>query len=159
MKELWLPVYGLEDQYLVSNVGRVQCRQTGNIRRLVLLDNRYVALPLNRKMRKVHHLVAEAFIEPRPDGMLCLHRDDDKFNNTPENLYWGTAKQNQRDCIRNGHRQNQSGQANNNAKLTPDQVRAIRIAVGTCKGLGRQFNCDPMTISLIKRRKLWAELV
>ena len=102
MKELWRPVYGLESEYLVSNVGRVQCLQTGNMHKLCLLDNRYVAVKMNGKMRKVHHLVAEAFICPRPDGMLCLHKDDDKFNNTPENLYWGTQSQNQQDSLRNG---------------------------------------------------------
>ena len=102
MKELWLPVYGLETEYLVSNVGRVQCRQTGNIRKLQLLDDRYVVLKLKGKMRKVHHLVAEAFICPRPAGMSCLHRDDDKLNNTPDNLYWGTLSQNQKDACRNG---------------------------------------------------------
>ena len=102
MNEVWLPVHGLEDQYLVSNVGRVQCRQTGNIHRSQLLANKYVAVKMNQRIRKVHHLVAEAFIGPRPEGLLCLHRDDDKFNNTPENLYWGTQSQNLKDCIRNG---------------------------------------------------------
>ena len=157
MKELWLPVYGLEDQYLVSNVGRVQCRQTGNIRRMYALDGRYVAVAMNQKIRKVHHLVAEAFIGPRPEGMLCLHRDDDKLNNTPENLYWGTQKQNQQDCIKNGHRPSQSGEANHNAKLDEDAVRAIRAAQGTCKAIGKQYGVSPMTVSLIKRGKLWSQ--
>ena len=158
MEELWLPVVGHEDQYLVSNVGRVQCQETGKILSLALLDDRYVAAWLPPKLRKVHHLVAEAFICPRPEGLFCLHRDDDKFNNTPENLYWGTLEQNQRDCTRNGHRRCQKGTENNSAKLTPETVRAIRVAAGTCKELGRRFSCSPMSISLIKRRKIWAHL-
>ena len=157
MQELWLPVHGYE-ACLVSNVGRVYSHEYRRLLGLVLLDDRYVATTINRKIRKVHHLDAEAFICPRPKGLFCLHKDDDKFNNTPENLYWGTLSQNQRDCIKNGHRPNQAGQANYNAKLTPDKVLAIRGAVGTYKELGSQFNCHPMTISLIKRRKLWAEL-
>ena len=158
MQELWHPVLGFEGEYLVSNVGRVMCAHTGQIRRSQLLDNKYVAVCMNSKLLKVHHLVAEAFIGPRPDGLLCLHRDDDKFNNTPENLYWGTASQNQRDCHRNGHRK-QDGANNNNAKLNPELVREIRAAVGSCRALGKKYGVDPMTISLVKRRKLWAECV
>ena len=145
------------NQFRVSNFGRVQNIKTKLIYSQVLLDGRYPAVKLNRKMRKVHHLVAEAFIGPRPEGMLCLHRDDDKLNNTPANLYWGTQKQNQQDCIRNGHRPSQSGQANHNAKLDEDAVRAIRAATGTCKAIGDQFGISAMSVSLIKRRKLWAE--
>ena len=80
--EVWQPVHGLEDFYLVSNVGRIWSLINDQPMRLSLLGGRYVAVELKGKMRKVHHLVAEAFICPRPDGMLCLHRDDDRFNNT-----------------------------------------------------------------------------
>ena len=102
MNELWRPVYGLEESHLVSNYGRVWSLMYGKRMSLSLLDGRYPAVQLKGKMHKVHHLVAEAFICPRPEGLLCLHRDDDKLNNTPENLYWGTQSQNQKDSMRNG---------------------------------------------------------
>ena len=158
MQELWLPVVGLENEYLISNVGRVMCAITGTIRRSQLLGGKYVSVSMNGKARKVHQLVAEAFIGPRPDGLYCLHRDDDRFNNTPENLYWGTQSENQKDCHRNGHRR-QDGIHNNAAKLNPELVREIRAATGTCKALGKKYAVDPMTISLVKRRKLWAECI
>tara|TARA_B100001094_G_scaffold25018_1_gene20963 strand:- start:691 stop:1170 length:480 start_codon:yes stop_codon:yes gene_type:complete len=156
MKELWRPVVGLEGKYLVSNVGRVWSVRLNAPLSLVLLAGKYPACNINRKMHKVHHLVAEAWHGPRPEGLLCLHRDDDKLNNTPENLYWGTQSQNMRDCIRNGHRQDQAGTANPSAKLDPDKVRAIRSAEGTCAGIGKQFGIHAQTVSLIKRGKLWA---
>lgn len=34
--------------------------------------------------------------------MIGLHRDDDKSNNTVENLYWGTYSDNAHDAVRNG---------------------------------------------------------
>ena len=34
--------------------------------------------------------------------MECRHLDDDKTNNTPENLCWGTRSENTYDKIRNG---------------------------------------------------------
>lgn len=51
---------------------------------------------------RVHVLVLEAFVSPRPEGMLALHRDDDKLNNHVENLYWGTYSDNMHDAVKNG---------------------------------------------------------
>ena len=158
--EQWRPVRGHEDFYLISSNGQVWNLRLNRTLKQRWLDGRYLAVMLrvNGKQvtKKIHHLVAEAFIGPRPDGMLCLHRDDDRSNNTPDNLYWGTAKQNQADCTRNGHRQDQAGTANNNAKLNCEMVKQIRDAKGTCASIGHQFGCSPMSVSLIKRRKLWA---
>lgn len=43
---------------------------------------------------KMHRLVCEAFHGPCPSGMETLHLDDDGLNNRPENLCWGTRKDN-----------------------------------------------------------------
>ena len=51
---------------------------------------------------RVHRLVLEAFVGPAPDGMDGCHRDDDKDNNTLDNLYWGTRAENMADQVRNG---------------------------------------------------------
>lgn len=54
-------------------------------------------------LRSAHYLVCSAFNGPRPDPSFhCAHRDDDKSNNCPDNLYWATPKQNMADAIRNG---------------------------------------------------------
>jgi hypothetical protein len=43
----------------------------------------------------IHRLVCEAFHGPAPEGKpYALHRDEDGANNRPENLYWGTQKEN-----------------------------------------------------------------
>ena len=55
-----------------------------------------------RKSYKVHVLVLDAFVGPRPNGMQGLHRDDDHANNNLSNLYWGTQSQNMADRLRNG---------------------------------------------------------
>ena len=51
----------------------------------------------------VHTLVLEAFVGPRPDGLLGLHADDDPSNNALQNLRWGTQSQNILDCVANGN--------------------------------------------------------
>lgn len=48
-----------------------------------------------RKTRKVHRLVCAAFSGPAPrDQPVCMHLDENPRNNRPENLQWGTQKEN-----------------------------------------------------------------
>lgn len=45
--------------------------------------------------RKVHQLVCEAFHGPKPfDAAVVIHLDENALNNRPENLRWGTQKEN-----------------------------------------------------------------
>jgi hypothetical protein len=45
--------------------------------------------------RKVHQLVCEAFHGPKPfDAAVVIHKDENALNNRPENLKWGTQKEN-----------------------------------------------------------------
>ncbi|QDP54003.1 MAG: putative uncharacterized HNH endonuclease [Prokaryotic dsDNA virus sp.] len=45
--------------------------------------------------RKVHQLVCEAFHGPKPfETAVVIHKDEDALNNRPENLKWGTQKEN-----------------------------------------------------------------
>ncbi len=44
---------------------------------------------------KVHRAVCEAFHGPPPfKGAVVIHRDENALNNRPENLKWGTQKEN-----------------------------------------------------------------
>lgn len=57
---------------------------------------KYYNLPTKRFGNlKVHQLVCEAFHGPRPfEGAVVMHKDEDALNNRPENLAWGTMKEN-----------------------------------------------------------------
>ena len=115
MDEKWLPIPG-HDHYEVSDHGRV--RSTGRYQTIrggkqaffpgkVLSPapgaKGHLHVVLNRgKTRQVHHLVLEAFVGPRPSGMLALHRDGDSANNRLSNLYWGTHSDNGHDAVRHG---------------------------------------------------------
>lgn len=47
------------------------------------------------KNYKVHRMVCEAFHGPPPfDGAVVIHLDENGLNNRPENLKWGTQKEN-----------------------------------------------------------------
>lgn len=50
---------------------------------------------VKRKSYKVARLVCEAFNGSPPDGLnVCMHMDENSRNNRPENLCWGTQKEN-----------------------------------------------------------------
>jgi hypothetical protein len=98
--ELWRPVLGFEDLFRVSNCGGVRAPD-----RLVtpyVHPQGYRHVSLRGVQRSVHSLVLEAFVCPRPAGMLGLHRDDVKWHNHVSNLYWGSPAENARDSVRNG---------------------------------------------------------
>ena len=113
--EKWLPVVGHEGRYEVSDRGRVRSLDRLNARGQKIKGRILKERPLpNGRPRVsiaaggravdayVYHLVLDAFIGPRPQGMECLHWDDDPTNNTLENLRWGTRADNMRDMSRNG---------------------------------------------------------
>lgn len=89
--------------YQFSNTGHV--KKFGRPAR-VHLNAGYPTIILSngliKKRIRVHHVVAELFIGPRPEGLLVRHLDDDKENNCVSNLAYGTHYDNSQDAIRNG---------------------------------------------------------
>lgn len=117
MEERWNPVVGFEGVYSVSDRGRVK-RETGvdsagrkwpgRVLKPRLDRYGYVKYTLYTRGQPhyvtAHRIVAEAFIgPPLGDKTMVLHKDDDPLNNTPGNLYWGTALNNAQDLINNGN--------------------------------------------------------
>lgn len=110
MKEIWKDVKGFEKYYKVSNFGRVISKPRKIIRpngvcvikpekeMKLPVDNGYARInfSINGKnhLKRVHRLVAEAFI-PNPQNKPCInHIDGNKQNNHISNLEWCTKKEN-----------------------------------------------------------------
>jgi hypothetical protein len=55
-----------------------------------------------RGKKKVHQLVAAAFLGPRPPGMVTRHADGIKEHVALSNLCYGTNKDNSQDAVRHG---------------------------------------------------------
>jgi hypothetical protein len=112
MTEAWKTIAEAPD-YEVSDQGRVrrvvpdwQGKYLGRVLRPSNLRG-YAGHTLctddGKITRKVHRLVCEAFNGPcPPDKSHCAHRDGDRTNNTPGNLYWATAQENADDRERHG---------------------------------------------------------
>ena len=120
MNEVWRPVPGWESLYEVSDLGRVrsfdrpvvQLSRSGNPVTVVYkakvltprsgggrkVSDRYrmVSLAKNNKPVNVyiHHLVAAAFLGPKPEGAEVNHKDCDKTNNALSNLEYVSRDEN-----------------------------------------------------------------
>lgn len=101
--EVWKDVVGWEEKYKVSNLGRVWNKiKDVEIAQVVTGDPQYKYVNMNLnglfKLRRVHILVAQAFIEnDEPETKKFVdHIDRNKFNNHLRNLRWVTNSGNQR---------------------------------------------------------------
>lgn len=97
--EEWRCISGYNGVYEVSSQGNVRNAMTGRILKPGMLRNGYLIVVLSksntRKTCTVHRLVAEAFI-PNPLGLSQVnHCDEDKTNNSVDNLEWCSQSYNQ----------------------------------------------------------------
>lgn len=101
MKEEWRNISGFEGMYEVSNLGNVKSYVVDKQGKLMIPGNNkkgYKQLILRKNgkaySRKVHRLVAEAFLENTNNYPQINHIDEDKANNNANNLEWCSAKYN-----------------------------------------------------------------
>lgn len=77
----------------VSNYGCVEKITTGHLYTPHLKDG-YYCIKRNKKTIFIHHLVAETFIEPRPENLVIDHKDGNKHNNKLSNLRYADSYEN-----------------------------------------------------------------
>lgn len=104
MNEIWKDIPGYEGFYQVSNTGKVKSMNYGRSGVpgiLVTGDNGsgYQFVKIRNLDKKysyhyVHRLVWESFYGPIPEGLQINHKDENKSNNSLENLEIVTPKQN-----------------------------------------------------------------
>lgn len=98
MKEIWRDVKGYEGLYQVSNFGRVKRVTTGRIFKGCKDNSGYLRVNLSKdsvtSTNTLHRLVAEAFITNQENKPDVNHIDEDKTNNSINNLEWSTRKEN-----------------------------------------------------------------
>lgn len=111
-KEHWKPIKEWEELYEVSDIGnvkRLERSYTDSLGRNITLPEKILSVHFNNKTRyqrvnlsangktttrDVHRLVAEAFI-PNPDNLPFInHKDENRRNNSVDNLEWCTPAYN-----------------------------------------------------------------
>lgn len=108
---------------------------------------------------RVHRLVCMAFhgLPSSPD-LQAAHCNGNHRDNRPSNLRWATFRENVEDRMRHGKMR---GEAHANAKLSEEQVLAIRdlSARGVrAPALAQQFGINRSTVGEIVRREKWKHL-
>lgn len=157
MIETWksAPVAEVADAYEISSLGRLRRvtggkgtragyilkpKSTGQYLGWALTANGY------RKVHYAHHLVALAFIGPRPPGAEINHRNLDKHDNRLENLEYVTRGENQLHAISHGVRLKVS--LEDRAK-----IRSLYHAGGRPSVLARRYGIHRCTVYAIAVRK------
>ena len=163
-EEIWAFVNG-ESDYLVSNQGRVKNAQTGRILSPYATgkgyrnNKGYMSIRIKGKAKKVHRLVAEAFL-PNPESLPQVnHKDGNTYNNCADNLEWCTAKDNVAHSVIMGL--HAVGENVKNSKLTAETVLKIRDLYKRgdseygVKPLARRYGVSHATIRNIVNEKKW----
>ena len=153
--------------YEVSNLGRVRRQNrilvaswTGTV------GKQYLACGLcdgaRRRCARVHILVAESFLGPKPMGLETAHLDGDRANNALNNLRYVTCSEN--NLHKREHGTMSRGEDRHNAKLTPEDVLDIRrraaprSRVNGYAALAREYGISEQHAFKVANRKAWVHV-
>lgn len=182
MSETWKAIAGYEGYFSVSDLGRIRSETrtvphkrhgsvtyTGKMLSPTITErgaNRYCLINLTKdgkgKSWLVHRLVAAAFVDNPNDQNVVNHIDGDGTNNRASNLEWISAQENTEHAYRLGLAKGNVGIKNPSAKLTVDDVRAIKELIRegqmTQRAIAEKFGVVPMVITDIKKGRTWTHV-
>lgn len=169
--EIWKPVKGFEKYYEVSNEGRVRSKDRirsngipikGKVLKPNVLKDGYAqaTLVVNGKpyWKKIHRLVAEAFIENPENKPQVNHKNGIRNDNRIENLEWCTVSENHRhafDVLGKKAAKYWLGKASVNRKLSEFQIEEIKKDTRSQIVIAKDYGVCQQTISNIKTGKYY----
>lgn len=109
-----------------------------------------------RKSCKIAHLVAAAFVGPRPRRAVVRHLNGDNQDDRAVNLTYGSQKQNIQDKLTHGTMP--LGEDHHSAKLTEEAVREIRLSPIKTAELARKFGVAYAVVWAVRRGKTWKHI-
>ena len=173
VSEIWKPVFGWGDCYVVSDLGHVARVATRGGRKMWrpmagrIDGNGYASVPLSRlgkqKVRLIHRVVWEAFHGPIPHKIEINHKNGIKFDNRLTNFELVTRQENMKHGFRElGFSRNRTqGAIHPKSKLWEEDVRKIlelRAAGIRRHVVAEQFNVADVAIRLIEKGDNWRHL-
>ena len=124
-------------------------------------NSRYRKVGLHRDRQTKHYninvLVLLAWRGAPQQGEVSCHENGDYHDNRLENLRWDTMKSNHADRERHG--KTAKGTRGGQAKLTDDQVRAIRVDQRSQMVIAKEYDLGQSHVSRIKLRLTWQHLL
>ena len=156
--EEWRDVIGYENEYQISNLGRVKSLKykTQQILKFTLNDAGYFIVFLykndTRKRLRVHRLVGEAFISNPDHKPEVNHRFGNKIDNRLSELEWLTGSENKKHAFQIGLVKGKRGDKHPKSKLSKEDRDIIKkiCVLGDkrfgFKALAKIFNVSPCSI-------------
>lgn len=161
--EEWRDIPNTNGRYQVSSLGRIRSIIITYLNPTIKgSSSGYARASLyNGKSRTphvkmFHHLVAENFIGPRPEGQYVNHIDANKLNNRASNLEYVTPAQNTQHASEMGLLL--VGEEHKHSKLTAEKVREIieQLADGeSTYKIAEDYGVSKVLICNILRGKNW----
>jgi hypothetical protein len=157
---MWKPLPS-DPLYEISNTGLVRNIQTGRLLKPTPHKG-YWRVRLRNKRVLLHVLVAEAFFGPAPEGYEVNHKNGNKADCDEGNLEYLTRSDNVKHAFRTGLKKNKVGDQNWHAKLTTDNVIAIRAEAAADRRsynrLATQYQVSRQCIEAIVYRRTWKHI-
>jgi hypothetical protein len=153
--EVWLPVPGFEESHEVSSHGRMRYHA---IVKPYISNTGYPRVAIAKKGRRV----ASVLLGPWPPGHHIHHKDGGRTNPRPENLEYVSPKAHS--ALTNAQGRILRGSHHPNAKLTEDDVRAIRAYPCTRRNerqwavLAARYGVSIHTIRSVRERSSWKQV-
>lgn len=171
--EIWKDVIGFENQYQISNLGKVRskprilirsngAKQTvkGRVLKTFIGTTGYefavFQIGVKTKNFSVHRLVAIHFIDNPENKYAVNHKNGIKTDNRLENLEWVTKSENEIHARRNGLKCTK-GEKASKAVLTESKVMIIRAELSFLSEyeLAKKYNVSRSCIASIAKGRTW----
>lgn len=120
--------------------------------------NQYGHMRFNGKLEGAHRvswILHKGGISP---GMKILHRCDVGLCVNPEHLFVGTQSDNMEDMVNKGRHPYPVCEVHHRAKLTNEQVRAIRASAQSHGQLAKAYGVTKRTIINVRQRKVYGSV-
>lgn len=143
-----------------GNIYRIY--RNGKLRKLVQRPdkNGYMRIRVRQNGHRlclgVHRLICSTFHGHCPENMMSRHLDGNRLNNSPNNLRWGTAKENSDDKWKHGTMCTK--EKHGRARFTQKDIDLIRSRYAngdTQQAIANDFATIQSRISEIVTRKTW----
>lgn len=118
-----------------------------------IMQNGYGQISRNKKTSYAHRVSWELKNGPIKNGLYVLHRCDNRKCVNPDHLFLGTFHENMDDMV--AKKRQAAGMKCFHAKITDDDVRAIRASNLKQQELAEIYGIQQPTISMIKSSKIW----
>lgn len=122
----------------------------------IIRSTGYGQISIRRQRWSTHRLAWTLAHGQIPGGLSVLHRCDNRACMNVDHLFLGTQADNMLDMAQKGR--SVRGEASFRAKLTEDQVIAIRNDPRSHRAIARDYGLRHTSVGDIKRRRIWRHI-